>query len=302
VAIGCAAAILAACAWGTHVRNEVWRSEPTLWRDVTIKSPHNGRGLMNYGLTLMSSGRTPEALNYFERALQYTPNYFILEINLGIAYGDLHRDADAEAHFFRAMQLAPGDAQPNFYYGRWLVTRGRLREAIAQFQTAIVRNRDYLDPRYALMQAYWDTGMQPAAKELAADTLQMAPGDVTALRFLNGQAIAEALPDPAAVAEAAVKLAPTADNYLNLSLAYDRAGRFRDCIRAAEQALKLRPGYALAYNNIAAAHMDMGEWDAAIAAAAEAVRLQPDLQLARNNLVYAQQQKKLAGRASTQRR
>jgi tetratricopeptide (TPR) repeat protein len=294
VLIACAVPILAACAWGTHVRNGVWLSEETLWRDVTIKSPHNGRGLMNYGLTLMSKGQTSAALNYFERALEYTPNYFILEINLGIAYGDLHRDADAAAHFFRAMQLAPGDAQPSFYYGRWLATQGRLREAIAQFQAAIVRNRDYLDPRYALMQAYWDAGMQTAAKEIATDTLQMAPGDTTALRFLNGQAVAEALPDLAAAAEAAVKLAPTADNYLNLSLAYDRAGRFRDCIQAAEQALKLRPGFALAYNNIAAAHMDMGEWDAAIAAAGEAVRLQPDLQLARNNLAAAQQQKKLA--------
>jgi tetratricopeptide (TPR) repeat protein len=250
----------------------------------------------------MSKGQTSEALNYFERALRYTPNYFILEINLGIAYGDLHRDADAAAHFFRAMQLAPGDAQPNFYYGRWLATQGRLREAIGQFQAAIIRNRDYLDPRYALMQAYWDAGMQPAAKEIATDTLQMSPGDVTALRFLNGQAVAEAAPDPVAAAEAMVKLAPTADNYLNLSLAYDRAGRFRDCIRAAEQALKLQPGYALAYNNIAAAHMDMGEWDAAIAAADEAVRLQPDFQLARNNLAAARQQKKLAESASTQRR
>jgi protein O-mannosyl-transferase len=250
----------------------------------------------------MSKGQTPEALNYFTRALEYTPNYFILEINLGIAYGDLHRDADAEAHFFRARQLAPGDAQPDFYYGRWLATRGRLREAMAQFQAAIVLNRDYLDPRYALMQAYWDAGMQPAAKDIATDTLQMAPGDVTALRFLNGQAVGEALPDPTATAETAVKLAPTADNYLDLSLAYHRAGRFRDCIRAAEQALKLRPGFALAYNNIAAAHMDMGEWDAAIAAAGEAVRLQPDFQLARNNLAYAKQRKKLAESSSTQRR
>jgi tetratricopeptide (TPR) repeat protein len=302
VLIVCAVPILAACAWGTHLRNEVWRSEETLWRDVSIKSPHNGRGLMNYGLTLMSKGQTAEALDYFERALKYTPNYFILEINIGIAYGDLHRDADAAAHFFRAMQLAPGDALPNFYYGRWLAKQGRLREAIGQFQAAIVRNRDYLDPRYALMQAYWDVGMQPAAKEIATDTLQMSPGDVTALRFLNGQAVSEALPDPIAAAEALVKQAPTADNYLNLSLAYHRAGRFRDCIQAAEQALKVRPGFALAYNNIAAARMDLGEWDAAIAAAGEAVRLQPDLQLARNNLAYAQQQKKLAESSSTQRR
>jgi tetratricopeptide (TPR) repeat protein len=299
--VACAVAILAACAWGTHVRNGVWLDEATLWRDVTIKSPRNGRGLMNYGLTLMSKGQTPAALNYFQRAQEYTPNYFILEINLGIAYGDLHRDADAAAHFFRAMQLAPGDAQPSFYYGRWLVTQGRLREAVAQFQAAIVRNRDYLDPRYALMQAYWDAGMQAAAKELATDTLQMAPGDTTALRFLNGQAAAEPLPDQAAAAEAAVKLAPTADNYLNLSLAYHRAGRYRDCIQAAEQALKVRPGFALAYNNIAAAHMDLGEWDAAIQAAGEAVRLQPDLQLARNNLAEARK-KKLAESSSTQRR
>ena len=285
--------VLAACAWGTHQRNAVWRDEETLWRDVSIKSPRNGRGLMNYGLTLMSKGQTAEALSYFERALQFTPNYFILEINLGIACGELHRDAEAQTHFFRAMQLAPNDAQPNFYYGRWLAGQGRVREAVGQFQAAIVRNRDYLDPRYALMQAYWDAGMQPAAKALAADTLQMAPGDITSLRFLNGQAAAAAAPDPVAGAEAVVKSSPTADNYINLSLAYERAGRPRDCIRAAEQALKLRPDFALAYNNIAAAHMDMGEWDAAIAAAGEAVRIQPDFQLAKNNLAYSEQQKKL---------
>ncbi len=153
-----AAIILAACAWGTHERNAVWRDEESLWRDVTIKSPRNGRGLMNYGLTLMPKGQTAAALDYFERALQYTPNYFILEINLGIANGDLHRDAEAEAHFRRAMQLAPTDAQPNFYYGRWLMTQGRVSEAVTQFQTAMIRNRDYLDPRYALMQAYCGCG------------------------------------------------------------------------------------------------------------------------------------------------
>jgi protein O-mannosyl-transferase len=298
VLVAVAIPILAAGAWGVRERNEVWRNEETLWHDVSIKSPHNGRGLMNYGLTLMAKGKAAAALDYFQTALQYTPNYFILEINLAIAYGDLHRDADAEAHFHRAMQLAPGDAQPNFYYGRWLMAQGRVNEAMAQFQTAMIRNRDYPDPRYALMQAYWDAGMQPMAKELARDTLQMAPGDATALRFLNGQAAVEAVPDPAATAEAVVKLAPTPENYLNLSLAYHRARRFRDCISAAEQALKLRPDYAEAYNNIAAAHMDLGEWNAAVAAAREAVRLKPDMQLARNNLAYAEQQKQLAQRKS----
>src|SRR5437762_11811344 len=30
-----------------------WKSEETLWHDVVLKSPRNGRGLMNYGNTLM---------------------------------------------------------------------------------------------------------------------------------------------------------------------------------------------------------------------------------------------------------
>jgi tetratricopeptide (TPR) repeat protein len=297
-AAAAAAAVLAlaACAWGTHERNIVWRSEESLWRDVSIKSPRNGRGLMNYGLTLMAKGQDAEALRYFQKALEYTPNYFILEINLAIACGELHRDAEAEQHFRRAMQLAPNDEQPPFYYGRWLMSHGRVGEAIPQFLTSIVRNRDYLDPRYALMQAYTDTGMQPMAKSLAADTLQMAPGDALAMRYYRGEAAAEALPDPVGAAEAAVKQAPTAENYLNLSLTYHQARRFRDCIRAAQQALQLKPDFAEAYNNIAAAYEDLKEWDEAIAAAREAVRLKPDFQLAQNNLAYSERQKKLGAK------
>lgn len=223
------------------------------------------------------------------------PNDFVLDINLGTTYGELHRDAEAETRFRRATKMAPNDALPNFYYGRWLVTRGRLREAVAQFQAAIVNQRDYLDARYALMQAYWDGGMQAEAKAIATDTLRIAPEDATALRFLNGQAVAEALPDPVGAAEAVAKQEPTADNYLKLALAYGQSERYRDCIEASEEALKLRPDFADAYNNIAAAHIQMGEWDAAIAADREALRLKPDYPRAQRNLDYAEQQKKLAG-------
>ena len=44
-------------AYGTFQRNIVWNSEETLWLDVTKKSPKNGRGLMNYGLTQMEKGK-----------------------------------------------------------------------------------------------------------------------------------------------------------------------------------------------------------------------------------------------------
>ena len=81
------------------------------------------------------------------------------------------------------------------------------------------------------------------------------------------------------------------EQLLTLSLAAFQSGQFRDCIARAEEALRLRPDYAEAYNNIAAAHNALGEWDAGIAAAERAVALKPDFMLARNNLAHARSQK-----------
>jgi hypothetical protein len=76
--------VLGLYGYGAHLRNRVWRSDESLWLDDVIKCPHNGRGLMNYGLTQMAKGAYPVALDYYQRALVYTPNYKTLEINLGI--------------------------------------------------------------------------------------------------------------------------------------------------------------------------------------------------------------------------
>ena len=87
--------ILSGVRYGVRQRNAVWHDEESLWRDDAIKSPHNGRGLMIYGLTQMNKGNYPVALDYFERALQYTPNYSTLEINLGVVNGAMADRGDA---------------------------------------------------------------------------------------------------------------------------------------------------------------------------------------------------------------
>jgi tetratricopeptide (TPR) repeat protein len=93
------------------------------------------------------------------------------------------------------------------------------------------------------------------------------------------------------VLEALVKKTSTPENYLDLSLAYANAKRFRDQVTAAQQAIRLKPDFAEGYNNLAAGYEDLKMWDAAIAAAQQAIRLKPDFQLARNNLAWALQQK-----------
>ncbi len=281
------AAILLAAAWGTHVRNDVWRTEESLWQDVSEKSPQNGRGLMNYGLTLMARGDFAGAIRLFDRAEIFVPQYAILKLNQGIAYGATGDDRNAESHFQTAMNLAPGDAQTYYYYARWLEQKGRQPEATALLTRAIELNPVYANPRYLLMQIYSEQGDAARLRTLAQQTVEAFPGDSIATDYLaRGPR-----PAPAAAAPAVPR---TPEDFLNLSLTYERAGKHQECIDAARQALTMRPNYAEAYNNIAAGYQSMQRWDEAIAAAEKALELKPDFQLARNNLQYSLSQKRLA--------
>ncbi|MCC6390591.1 MAG: tetratricopeptide repeat protein [Bryobacterales bacterium] len=280
IAAACLALVAASAA--TWSRNEVWRSEESLWLDVTRKSPHNGRGWMNYGLTQMSKGDYAKALACFEQAQVYNPAYSLLEINTAIAHGALQHNAEAEAHFRRALALAPNQPAPHFYYGRWLLGLRRHTEAVAELEKAYAINPADLPCLHVLMQAHFEQQNWSALRPLAAKALELDASDAIARNY---QAKLAGLDQDLAKSQSAVPQTP--EGYLDLSLQYYRAGRFEDCVTAARHALQLRKDYSGAYNNIAACNNALGRWDEGIAAAREAVRLHPASQLARNNLAWA---------------
>src|SRR5207244_7019146 len=117
--------ILSVNAFATFQRNKVWKTEETLWHDVVLKSPGNGRGLMNYGNTLMARGDYKGALDYFHRAQQLTPQYSVLLINLAIAEDATKQSAAAEEHFKDALRLAPARPDSYTYYARYLLSHSR---------------------------------------------------------------------------------------------------------------------------------------------------------------------------------
>ena len=84
---------------------------------------------------------------------------------------------------------------------------------------------------------------------------------------------------------------PTAENFLNLSLAYYGESMFKECIDAAQTALKIKPGYAQAYNNICSAYNNLKMWDEAINAGEQALKYDPNFVLAKNNVAFAKNQK-----------
>jgi tetratricopeptide (TPR) repeat protein len=227
--------VLAVSAVGVRERNRVWHTEESLWRDVTLKSPHNGRGLMNYGLTQMAKGEMKTALDYFERALVFTPNYPTLEVNLGVVNSALNRGAEAEQHFQRAVQLAPADAVSHYFYARWLHQNGRSEDALTHLQVAVAANPDHLAARSLLQQI-----SRPAPKT-ADDYLNLS------LTYYRQGKYRETI----AAAQESLRLKPDyAEAYNNIAAAYQSMSEWEPAIAAARHALALKPDFTLARNNL----------------------------------------------------
>jgi Tfp pilus assembly protein PilF len=171
------ALILGIHAIATYNRNKVWLNEETLWADVARKSPRNGRGLMNYGLTQMQLGRFVVAKDLFTRAYEFNPNYPTLDVNLGVVNDAMGDTAAAESWFRRALELDPNYDAGHTFYGHWLANHGRLKEAITHLERAAAISPGDLVSRHTLLDLYAATGDTAKLASLVRETLAVAPDD-----------------------------------------------------------------------------------------------------------------------------
>ena len=277
--------LLAAHSYGVHQRNKVWLNDETLWYDVTVKSPKNGRGLMNYGLVKMANGEYPAAETYYLKALEFSPNYSYLYVNLGILNAAQGKVKEAESFFKQGIAKGLDLANCYYFYGQFLSQQNRKTEAIYYLKETLKLAPADLKTRYLLIENYKSTGNSSEIIKICKETLDFLPDDV----YIKNQLVAaeNAPKNP----ENVIVVMQTPEDYLDLSLKYYQVKDFKNCIAFCEKALKLRPKYADAYNNICAAHNELGEWNKAIEAGKKAVALAPESELAKNNLAWALQQK-----------
>jgi len=251
---------------GVRTRNKVWSSGENLWYDVTIKSPNNPRGLMNYGNVLMAQAKWDDALSYFNRAKQIWPQYSYIYVNIGVLYGATNNPTEAENNFKYALQLNPLNPGSYFYYANWLKRQGRIAEA----------------------------------KKLLSDGLKISPNSVELLNLgkelatvveNNSQQIISG--NTSTLDQAIIKASnnPSPENYLKLSEEFFISGKFEKCIEAAQEALKINSKYDLAYNNICAAYNAIKEWDKAIEAGEKGLKINANNGLIKGHIAIAKQGK-----------
>jgi Flp pilus assembly protein TadD len=239
-ATGVVAVLLSATGYATYQRNKVWKDEESLWHDVVLKSPRNGRGLMNYGLTLMAKGDYAGALDYFHRAEPLTPHYSLLLINLAIAENATKEPSKAEQHFKDALRLAPSSPDSYTYYARYLLSHSRVEEARGFLQSALELSPADLNARDLLARADAQTP-NPPAPQTPEYYLDLS------LKFYGEERYAESI----VASRRALDLRPAyAEAWNNICAADNKLGRYDEAVAACEQALRFKPDLELARNNL----------------------------------------------------
>jgi tetratricopeptide (TPR) repeat protein len=215
------------------------------------------------GNVFYSSGRIPEAIALYERALWIKPAYVEAHYNLGVAWSQVPgRLKDAIAQYEEALRLQPDHAAAHNNLGlAWSQVPGRLKDAIAQYEEALRLQPDSAEAHNNLGNAW-----------------SQVPGR---------------LKDAIAQYEAALRLKPdSAEAHNNLGLAWSKMpGRLNDAAAQYEEALRLKSDYVEAHCNLGNAWSKMpGRLNDATAQYEEALRLKPDYAEAHNNLgvVWAQ--------------
>jgi tetratricopeptide (TPR) repeat protein len=102
------ALVIAALAVGTYERNEVWKSERSLWLDTAVKSQGKQRPHANLAFVLYSEKNYPEAKAELEEAIRIGGDLQFMALNnLGLIHGEEKKYDEAISCFEQALLIAP---------------------------------------------------------------------------------------------------------------------------------------------------------------------------------------------------
>jgi len=138
-----AAVILASLMMVAHAQTKYWKDSITLWTHTLICTSKNYTAYNNLGIALADQGKSAEAFQCYNQAIQLKPDYADAQRNFGamlILQGNLD---EAIQYLNRALQLNPDFAEAHNDLGVILAQQGKSDEAVQHFRRALQLNPNY---------------------------------------------------------------------------------------------------------------------------------------------------------------
>jgi tetratricopeptide (TPR) repeat protein/peroxiredoxin len=129
----------------------------------------------NLGLMAARDGRPDEAVRYFQKALQLSPDHSIALINLGSAYRQTKRWDDARKIYEHALAVNPNNADANYGIGMVYAQNENTDEAFNSLQKALKLRPAYPEALNNLGILYLRTQRRDQAVASFEECIRVAP-------------------------------------------------------------------------------------------------------------------------------
>jgi tetratricopeptide (TPR) repeat protein len=104
LAMLCAAVVLA-CAIGTHTRAAVWADDESFWKDTVQKAPESARAHFHLGFVWAEQERWFDAIREYEQSAKLAPVGYDLLLDWGVAYLNVGKPELALAKFQESVKM-----------------------------------------------------------------------------------------------------------------------------------------------------------------------------------------------------
>jgi len=253
-----------------------WPEAADAWRKFLELEPSHAGAHANLGAVLSRLGRYDEAVKSYDDALRLNPRLTEALFNLGVVHYRAGQFAKAAEALSRYLADRPESWQARQMLGLALIELGRDEEAAPLLEAALESNPQDASLLFGLGLSYLRL-KRPTVKTMIERLAATANGEPFA-HLLRGQNyLADSDFQHAAESlEAAAKLSDDLPRlHFSLGVAYLRAGRNQEAIRAFERELRRMPRDYWTLYYLAFLHDAEGQLDAARERAQLAFALQP---------------------------
>jgi tetratricopeptide (TPR) repeat protein len=256
------------------------------YRRILAIDAHHTDSLNLLGLIAGQSGRHDIAVELIGQAIRLRNNNPFYLFNMGNALKAEGRIDEAVAHYERALVLKPDLADAHNNLGIVFAAQDRIDDAIAHYKRAIAVKPDHASAHSNLGFALLAQGKLDDASAHYEKALAIDPDHAEAHNNIGNILKEQGKFDGAMVHyERAIAITPDRpEAHYNLGVTLVAQGRINEAVPHYERALALKPDYANAHNNLGFTLDKQGRPDDAVAHYERALAINPDHAEAHNNL------------------
>jgi tetratricopeptide (TPR) repeat protein len=176
--------ILSACLALTENQLRYWRDSESLFTHALAVTKDNALAHLNLGAAFQENRKPAEALAQYQQALALNPQRDEADNNIGKLLYEMNKPDKALAYCVKAVELNPKRASSHNSLGLVLVELNRFDEAMSQFSEAADLDANYAAPRFQTGRTLLKLGRDTDAIPFFNEALEIEPDNYQMLIYV----------------------------------------------------------------------------------------------------------------------